>query len=373
MNMGKKTKVALVGPVVPLRSGIAQHTTCLHRALGGLSRLRTVSFRRQYPDWLYPGQEQTESGGVSRREPGVEYLVDGLRPLSWRRAVRSLRDFRPDLVIIPWWTIYWAPWNQILLHGLRPQNPWVVFLVHNVVDHESAAWKVWLTRRVLRKGDGFLVHSNAAAADLSGLLGSDEGILVHPHPIYDQFPIEVAPAPRRAPLELLFFGFVRDYKGLDLLLEALAGLSRRDWRLSIVGELWNQGEQTCRAALDRLGLAEQVELVPRYVSDTEAARYFQRADLVVVPYRQSYGTGVVPLAYHYDKPVIASNLGALAEIVQPGRTGWLFEEGSVTALRDTLARRTAREASAMAPEIHALKAGWTWCGLAEMLLSHGSA
>ena len=363
-----KLRIVLVGPVLPLRSGIAQHTTMLHRALASKCDLKTLSFARQYPNWLYPGRDQTEPGLDDYREAGVEYDINGLNPLTWRTAVRRILAFAPDAVIIPWWTVYWAPWSRFLAAGMRAAGTQVVFVAHNVVDHETAAWKRWLTRHVLGAGDHILVHTHAAEEDLTRLLGGVLEVSVHPHPIYSQFPADIPSPPRRAALELLFFGFVRDYKGLDVLLKALAGLDRSDWHLSIVGEFWKAREAICRVDIERLGLAERIELVPRYVTATEAARYFGRADLVVLPYRHSSGTGIVPLAYHYNKPVVVSNIGALAETVRNGRTGWLFDEGSPNSLRETLAPRSAQETTAMATAITELKTLWTWDNLAETLL-----
>jgi len=361
-------RIALIGPVLPLRGGIAQHTTMLHRSLAPRCELLTLSFTRQYPNWLYPGQGQSERNQATYREPGVEYCIDGLNPLTWRAAKRHLQVFRPRAVMVPWWTVYWAPWALHIIAAIRATGGRLVFIVHNVVDHEAATWKRWSTSHILARGDRFIVHTQAAAQELSKLMGEEKQITVHPHPIYDQFPTGVPALPRRSALELLFFGFVRDYKGLDILLEALAGLDRQDWHLNIVGEFWGETERSCQARIEEFGLSTRIEVVPRYVTETEAAGFFGRADFVVLPYTQTSGTGIVPLAYHYNKPVVVSDIGALAETALEGKTGWHFRGGSAASLGNTLAARSAEEAKKMVPAIEELKKRWSWDSLAQTLL-----
>jgi glycosyltransferase involved in cell wall biosynthesis len=193
---------------------------------------------------------------------------------------------------------------------------------------------------------------------------------VCPHPLYDDYPAAAGSLPRRAGLELLFFGLVRPYKGLDLLLDALALCPDVDLHLSIVGEFWS-GLDAARERIARAGLESRVELVPRHVSDAEAAEYFARADALVAPYRAASGSGVLALAQWYGVPVIASDVAGLAEAVDDGRTGWLFPAGDAQALADVLRHRASRAAAqAMAGELAALRDSLTWRRLAEAVLQN---
>ncbi len=361
-------RIALLGPVLPFRGGIAQHTTRLRQALDPLVALRTYSFSRQYPRWLFPGENDRDPDLEGYAEPGVDYCLDSLNPLTWSRTARKIRAFGPQALVLPWWTVYWAPLYLYLCSFMQRTGIPVLFMCHNVCDHEAAGWKTRLTRKVLSTASGYLVHSRAESDRLRHL-GLQAPVWIHPHPIYDQFPPAQGRLPRRAGLELLFFGFVRPYKGLDVLFQALARLpSGKDYRLSVVGEIWKGGDDY-RAMAARLGIADRVEFVSRYVSDREAAEYFQRADAVVLPYRNATGSGVVPVAYHYGKPVVVTRVGGLPDVVRAGETGFIVEPDDPRALADVLAGLTPEGCRGMREAIGELKREFTWQRLAEVLLS----
>jgi glycosyltransferase involved in cell wall biosynthesis len=361
-----KLRLALVGPLPPFRSGIAQHMMMLSRALEDAADLLLLSFTRQYPKWLFPGESDVDPDATPLDAPHVRYMIDSLNPLTWARAATAIFHHRPDAVVIPWWTIYWAPCFLYLSRRLGARGIPVYFFCHNVIDHEAARWKRALTAAVLCGGDGFFTQSEAERARLHALVPGAR-VAVHPHPIYTQFPKPSQALPRRATREFLFFGFVRPYKGLDILLRALAVLPDRDVMLTVAGEFWGKPDTT-RALIDELGIVDQVELIARYVSETEAANLFHRADALIMPYRSATGSGVLGLAYNYGKPVIASAVPGLAEVVREGETGFLVEPESPEGLALALAAMSADRARAMAPAIAASAAGLTWESLAETVL-----
>jgi glycosyltransferase involved in cell wall biosynthesis len=359
----------LIGPILPFRGGISQHTTMLHRALSKVTEHLTISFSRQYPALLFPGESDRDPAHAGHEEPGVEYLIDSLNPFTWRKAVRRIMDYRADIVVLPWWTVYWAFCFGYLARTLRRGGLEVVFLCHNVVEHESAGWKSLLTRWVLGQGSRFVVHTREDAANLRHLIPGAE-VRVHVHPIYDQFPAPRNEWPKRGALELLFYGFIRPYKGLDLLIEAMAQTAD-DVYLTIAGEFWD-GEEQVRKRIQTLGLSSRVELRPRYHTEEETAELFGRSDVVVLPYRSATGSGVVPLAYRYDKPVIITRVGGLPDVVHDGETGRLVEPGNVKALVEAINSTTRAGAEAMAPAIQALKRSMTWTSLASTLVDEHS-
>jgi len=358
-------RVALIGPVLPFRGGIAQHTTMLHRALPELADHRTISFTRQYPALIFPGESDRDPAYEGHQEVGVEYLIDSLNPLSWRKAVQRILAFDADIAVLPWWTVYWAPCFGYIARALRRKGLNVVFFCHNVVEHETAVWKVRLTKWVLSQGNRFVAHTKEDAANLHQLI-PDADVSVHAHPIYDQFPEPKGELPARDDLELLFYGFVRPYKGLDLLIEAMAKTQDSTW-LTIAGEFW-EGEEQARVRIEELGLSDRIELRPRYHTDQETAELFARSDIVVLPYRSATGSGVVPVAYHYDKPVIVTRVGGLPDVVDDGKTGKLVEPESVNALADAINSFTRSNAAAMIPAIQELKRNMTWTSLASTIL-----
>lgn len=363
---GERPRVALIGPILPFRGGIAQHTTMLHRTLGQVADLTTLSFSRQYPRRLFPGESDSDPSFAGYREPGVEYIADSLAPRTWRRTLARLIQGKPELVVIPWWSVFWAPCFAYLGHGLRRRGIPVVFLCHNVVDHEAAWWKQALTRSVLRLGSAFVVQSREDETELRQMLPAAR-VLFRPHPVYTQFPGAHGSLPRRASLELLFFGFVRPYKGLDTLLDAMALLKDRDVRLTIAGEFWIGREET-EARIRSLGLARSIEVVPRYLTDVEAAEYFQRADVVVLPYNTATGSGVVGLAYRYGKPVVVTRVGGLPDVVAEGRTGLVVPPGSPAELAAAIVEAGGMRGPDTRDAIDTLVASLGWEAFAEAIL-----
>ena len=218
---------------------------------------------------------------------------------------------------------------------------------------------------MLGYGSRFVVHTREDKANLQHLIPGVE-VRVHVHPIYDQFPIPRNEWPKRGGLELLFYGFIRPYKGLDLLIEAMVQTAD-DVYLTIAGEFWD-GKEQVRERIRNLSLSERVELRSRYQTEEETAELFGRSDVVVLPYRSATGSGVIPLAYHYNKPVIVTRVGGLPDVVRHGETGKLVEPENVKALAEAINSMTRIEAEAMVPAIQALKRSMTWVSLASAIL-----
>lgn len=357
----------MLGPVLPFRGGIAQHTTMLHRALPEVAQHLTVSFTRQYPALIFPGESDRDPAYEGHQESAVDYLIDSLNPLSWRAAVKRILAFKADIVVLPWWTVYWAFCFRYIAASLRKRGVEVVFFCHNVVEHESAGWKSALTKQVLQQAHRFVVHTREDQANLLRLLPGSS-VAVHTHPIYDQFPAPTDHWPQRGGLELLFYGFVRPYKGLDLLIEAMRS-TREDIHLTIAGEFWD-GEDEVRAQIQKHGLGERIELRPRYHTDAETASLFDRCDVVVLPYRSATGSGVVPVAYHYDKPVLATQVGGLPDVIEHQHTGLLVPPEDVAVLAEAINSLDRSQCSAMVPAIQAKKSTMTWASLASTFLNN---
>lgn len=340
----------------------------LHRALSERCDLQTLSFSRQYPKWLFPGESDRDPDYQGHLEPGVEYLIDSLDPRTWAAAVRRVMAHDSQVVILPWWTVYWTFCFRFIVTRLRRKGVRVLFFCHNVIEHESAAWKRLLTKSVLGQGSRFVVHTRVDRDNLVREI-PDADIGVHPHPIYSQFPSPDGELPRRARLELLFYGFVRPYKGLDVLIDALSRLDGLDYALTIAGEFW-KGEDETRARIEELGLSDRIKLRPRYHSDQETAQLFSRADFVVLPYRSATGSGVIPIAYHYDTPVIATKVGGLPDVVDQGATGFLVEADSAEQLAGAI--RAAADFMPDPESFASVRKRMSWGSLADLLLASES-
>jgi glycosyltransferase involved in cell wall biosynthesis len=358
-------RVAIVGPIEPFRSGVARHTTALARALSRRSelRVRVYSFSRQYPAVLFPGESDRASDCHAPADLDVRYSIDSINPLTWWTTARQLRAFQPELLVIPLWTFFLAPCSSAILASVRCPK---VAMVHNVVDHDARRLRAILSSLPLRQATHYITHTRALSREIRRIVPGAH-VSVHAHPVFD-YPAPRGVLNRRADLELLMFGLIRPYKGLDVLLEALAVCRRSSVMLSVVGESWDS-ESELRALISRLGIESKVELVLRYVSDAEAAEYFARADVVVLPYRSVTGSGVLPLAFYYGKPVAASDLPGFRELIGDGRDGWLVPGGDASALARLIDERLSSEsAAAMQPMVQAARQRLTFDHFAAALL-----
>lgn len=356
-------RIVLIGPVRPYRGGIAQYTEQLHEALSKTDEVLTVSYTRQYPSFMYPGGSDKEPGPY-RHIPQVEYLIDSANPLSWPSVGRRIEQFRPDMIVVQWWHVYWAPisiWARRLANQLGAR---IVMICHNVDDHETSGWKGRVRDAVFRRYREFIVHSSAHRKLLQDKLPAAD-VRMHPIPAYGVFPDPDTTLPRRAGTEFLFFGLIRPYKGLDILLRALASLKGRDFHLTIAGEAWN-GAEIYHQLIDEGGISGQVEVLNTYLSDQQAANYFARSDAVVLPYRSASGSAVASLAFRYGKPVIASDVGGLSDFVRPG-SGRLVVPGEVGALASALETAMTISDWFDPAAIENVNRQLTWAGLAAQI------
>lgn len=329
----------MIGPSYPFKGGIAAYTTQFYRELVKNHQVLFCSFRRQYPALLYPGDSDKDPGNTGLRDEAVLPTIDSLNPLSWRLTARKIADFRPDILVVPWWVMFWAPVFICIIRGVRRRSKAtrIVFVCHNVVAHEPSWVSTLLTRLTLKQGDGFLVHSSREERDLRAMIGLAN--VVQAELPVEKFPdvgaFEREQARQRLGISgncLLFFGFVRPYKGLAVLLDAMPRiLERVPCQLVVAGEIWGDAGIYARQ-IERLGIKDHVRIVGSYVQQADVADYFHASDLVILPYLSATGSGVVKLAYSYGRPVLVTNVGSLPAAVIPGRTGHIVEPGDKTVL-----------------------------------------
>lgn len=354
-------KVAIIGPITPFRGGVAKHTTEIAREFlsDATIECRIISFSRLYPRFLFPGESDKENSAEDFPGDLIEYRIDSILPWTWMSAVRDLASWEADCVIIPAWTFFVAPCLGWISRALRRRGVSVVSVVHNASDHEPARFKQAAMGFQLGEADSFVTHNEQIAKSLKARVG-DRPIRVCPHPIFSHFPEPEGALRRRSEVELLFFGLVRPYKGLDILIEAAEKLRDLDVSVSVVGEFWFGLEQT-RGELQRRKLDGFFELVPRYVDDQEAAEYFARCDVVVLPYRSVSGSGVIPLAYRYERPVVVSDLPSLENAVLLGKTGWSFQSENAEDLARTIREQVrGRDVESMREAIRGMCAEMSW-------------
>lgn len=349
---------------MPYRGGIAQYNSLLVRALARSDiDARFFSFSRQYPQWLYPGASDRDPTLSNYAEPGVRYTIDSLNPLTWWKTVREITELDPTLVVFHWWTAFWAPCFMTMIQLLKRRGFRVALIGHNLADHDAGGLKAAISRRVLDMADAYLVHSSEHMHILQRERPG-KPVVFHPIPVYGHYPPAQHALTKRGRLELLFFGFIRPYKGLDVLLKAIRTLSDKDVYLTVVGEHWGDS----RAIVEETADWPNTELHLSYISDGEAAEYFDRADFVVLPYTAATPSAVASVAFHYDTPIIASRVEGLTDVVIDGQTGILIPPGDPDALADIIRAASRGQSQHLAEGVMRYKQAHNWDSLCTTLL-----
>jgi D-inositol-3-phosphate glycosyltransferase len=370
-------RLSMIAPLPPYRGGIAQFATCSWEALEAAGhQVQPVSFTRQYPQMLFPGRSQYDPTAQSTPGP-VLRRIDSIAPWTWFQTARLIADSSPDLMFFHHWMPFFAPAYGTILRRtrrLRPQTR-TFTLVHNAIPHERRPFDARLNHWFMSQCDGFIVLSEEVERDL-WLLGLRQPVRRIHHPIYDRFGrppsrevardrLGIAP---ETPL-ILFFGYVRAYKGLDVLLDAVAEVRTRipEVRLIVGGEFY-EDESGYRDQIARLGIARAVELRNEYLAEPDVATLFAACDVVVQPYLSATQSGVAQVAFHFEKPMILTDVGGLAEIVQDGKAGLVVPPGDPDALADAITQFFDEHlADRLIGGVRARKAEFSWDRVVEAL------
>lgn len=334
-------KVLVLGTAYPWRGGIAHYIGLLAKYLSSRFSVDVVTFSRQYPKIFFPGKSQNELGdsGVPVQ---TEMLIDSINPFNWIRVGLKLRRRNYDVVIFKYWLPFFGPCFGTICHIIKfNKNSIVLAICDNVIPHERRGGDKLFTRYAFSSVDGFLVQSDAVAKDLKRLLPDAKYCRVE-HPVYEIFGNAIDKSEARANLGLkndriiLFFGYIRSYKGLDILLEAMnIILLHIDVQLLVIGEFY-EDEERYHELTKTLGVAHRVNFVSEYAPNDKVALYFSAADCVVLPYRSATQSGIVQIAYNFNKPVIVTQVGGLAEVVKDGVTGFIVPPDDPIALADAV-------------------------------------
>jgi glycosyltransferase involved in cell wall biosynthesis len=370
-------RLALIGPSAPFRGGIAAYHDRLAAALAARGHaVARISFSRMYPRLLFPGRTQyvadagavttaRAGGGSSGAEPGApEPLLDSLAPASWRRVAERVADM--DAAVCEWWHPFFAPALATIARRLRRRGVPTVFICHNLEPHEPVPGGVLLSRLALRQAAGLVAQSGVDATRLrQSHPGRPVAVVLPPAEAPEPCPhgsdragcaraLGVPPAARRA----LFFGYVRAYKGLPTLLEALAA-TPADVQLVVAGEIYHRDARFYAALAVRLGIAARLALLDRFVDTREVACCFNLADVVVLPYWAASQSAVAPLAMACGRAVVASAVGGLPDLVRSGETGLLVPPRDAPALAAAIERALVHAPAWGAAALQAARAR-TW-------------
>lgn len=369
-------KIVILGTAHPYRGGLAAMNERLARELTERGdEVVIYNFTLQYPGFLFPGKSQYTD------EPAPQGLriirkINSVNPFNWLKVGRELRKICPDLIIVKYWLPFMGPaLGTIVRLARRNRHTRVICIADNMIPHEKRPGDRLFTKYFTKGVDGYIAMSHEVYADI-------EKLVVHPlrrftpHPIYDHYG-EVMPREEALKLlqldpdyrYLLFFGFIRDYKGLDWLIRAMAEpqLKDRQIRLIVAGEFYSDSEPYLKL-IRELGLEEKIILHTDYIPDAQINRYFGAADLVVQPYKTATQSGVTQIGYHFNKAMLVTDVGGLGEIVANGKSGYVVKP-EVSAIAEAIADFYDRERQTdFEKETVKLKGQFSWSKMTDVMM-----
>ena len=326
-------KIIIVGTAFPYRGGLAAFNERLAReyVIQG-NEVEIITFSLQYPGFLFPGKSQY-STEFAPEDLKITRSINSINPLNWVKVGRQIKKKAPDRVIFCYWMAFIAPCFGTIARIARSPKTRMVAMIHNMIPHEPTILDKLFPKYFVKSMDGFVAMAESVVTDIKHFDKDNKPKVVSPHPIYDHYGDALTKKEATMKLGLhgqndyvLFFGFIRHYKGLDLLLEAFADERLRKFpvKLIIAGEFY-ENPQPYLELIIRLKLDGLVELRTGFIPDNEVRNYFSVADLVAQPYRSATQSGVSQIAYHFEKPMLVTNVGGLSEIIPNGKVGYVVE------------------------------------------------
>lgn len=360
-------KVIIIGPGHPLRGGLATFNQRLAKEFIDSGHDCSIySFSLQYPSFLFPGTTQYSS------EPAPENLtiksvINSINPFNWIKVGDTLKKERPDIIIVRFWLPFMGPALGTILRRVRKnKHTKIICIADNVIPHEKRFGDKLFTKYFLKSCNAFITMSEKVMGDLRLFQLTKPALLVS-HPLYDNFGAIISKKEAREKLGvgspepiILFFGFIRKYKGLDLLFEAMADerIKKAGIKLLVAGEFY-EDEKPFREQIEKLGIKDQLILKTDFIPDREVKYYLCAADAVIQPYRNATQSGVTPLAYHFEKPMVVTNVGGLPSLV-PNRKAGLVVEPNPQAIADGILEFYQLGESYFIPHLRSEKQKYSW-------------
>ena len=359
-------KIVLVGPFPPFRGGISDLNAALADHLSKRHEIHAINFTTQYPKVLFPGKTQFKKGDPAQEIDSIRCL-SSINPFSWRKTAYKIIDIEPDLVLFRFWLPFFAPAFSGVAKKIRKYSDATIMVIcDNIIPHEERLLDTRLTKRFFGFIDSFIVLSKKVENELLSFV-PEAKYKYSPHPIYSIFNNTLSKEQAKAELKiatkkvLLFFGLIREYKGLDILINAMEKIKTEleDYTLLIVGECY-ENENKYTDLIKKAGITDNVKCHYSFIPDNEVGKYFSAADVVVLPYKTASQSGIVQIAYHFDTPVIVSNVGGLPEIVDEGKTGYCVEPNSNAFAKAIKAFYENDNISEMNSNISEYKSQFSW-------------
>ena len=336
-------KIIIVGTAYPYRGGLAAFNERLAREFVRQgNEVEIYTFTLQYPSFLFPGKTQL-SDDEAPGDLKINRRINSVNPLNWVSVGREIKAKNPDKIIFCYWMAFMAPCFGTIARFAKREKTKIISLVHNMIPHEPTILDKLFPRYFVKAMDGFVAMTASVVSDINQFDKKEKPKLVSPHPVYDHYGAITSRSEALDALDLdpaykyiLFFGFIRRYKGLDLLIEAFGDVRLRQFpvKLLIAGEFYEPKEPFFEL-IKKHALDDLVVLHTDFIPEKEVAYYFNAADLVAQPYRSATQSGVSQIAYHFEKPMLVTNVGGLADIVPHGKVGYVVEP-EVSKIADAL-------------------------------------
>ncbi|MGM0478310.1 MAG: glycosyltransferase [Bacteroidota bacterium] len=360
-------KIAFLSTFYPFRGGIAQFNGALYRALEKEHEVRAFNFTTQYPKMLFPGKTQYVGDEDPADAIPSQRVLNSMNPSTYVQTVRRIKKFQPDILVIGYWMPYMAP-SLGYVAGKMQNYCSVVSIVHNATPHEKGRLDKQLSSYFFKRNSKCIALSKAVNADIKKNYPKiDTKVLLHP--VYEHFGARVDKIEAYAQLQLptdkkniLFFGLIREYKGLDLLLEALS-LLPKDYHLTVAGEVYGSFAHY-QQLMDRLNINDRVHLHLKYIPDEQVKLFFSMADVVALPYKSATQSGIVAIAKHFDQPVVATDVGGLSEFIQHEDEGVIVRNNSAESLAEGIRKVVDQKSS---DKLHQ-SAAYSWDDFARELI-----
>ena len=364
-------KIAILSCFYPYRGGIAQFNAELYRKLRNEHEVRAFNFKRQYPDFLFPGKTQYVTKNDNAVPVESEFLLDTANPFTYISTARKIARWNPDVLFVRYWMPYFAPSLGYVCRRLKKKGCKVIGIVDNLIPHEKRPGDSILTRYFTGACNGFITLCDAVNQDLLHLRPDAESMVI-PHPLYSHFgdKIEKEEAENRLGLQhgyrnILFFGLIREYKGLDILLEAFSSLDE-SYRLIIAGEPYGSFEKY-EQLIARSG-NRNISVFSQYIVDEEVPLFFSAADVVVLPYRSATQSGISAISYHFEIPMITTDVGGLKETIADRNTGIVVERAEPGLIREAIIRYFGQDTSGYKNSIKEEKQRLSWDNFCKKLI-----
>lgn len=363
-------KIAYLSTFYPFRGGIAQFNANLYNEFKKENEIVAYNFITQYPNILFPGSTQLVQKGDLAEPIKAEPILSTVNPITYFSAASKINKFSPDIIITKFWMPFFAP-SLGTVYKLLNKETKKIAILDNVIPHEKRPGDMQLIRYFLNNTDAFIIMSDSVKNDLLSIKPSAKFKDVI-HPLYnhfgEKFDKKIARERLNIPHDkklLLFFGFIRDYKGLDNLIESM-NLFNEDYHLLICGEVYGSFDKY-QELINKSNLNERVHLFNKYIADNEVAEYFCAADVCVLPYKTATQSGIVGISYHFDLPVIATDTGGLKSMIEPYNSGLMIEKSDPNLIKEAIIKYFNSDVNQFIQNINKYKKEASWERLANRI------